>query len=161
MATFFLADAHPFGVIAISAKGRGARCANPLAAALMTFFLFFEAFLQLLHNFFPAAERLNFFLFFFGQIFFGEASQPILWNFGNVAFAERLDALKNMPKNLVKFIEITLIFNQACPRQVVKFLNAAINHVGIECFHKRQIFPQRNRNIGLFKGVEKINKHRF
>ena len=65
MAAIFLANAHALWVIAIGAKRRGAAGANPFIAALMTLFLFFEPLLQLFHNFFPAAERLNLRLFFF------------------------------------------------------------------------------------------------
>src|SRR5207302_11493782 len=55
----FLADAHAFRVVAMGAERRGTGGADPLAAALMPGLLLGEPLAQRLHQFVPAAERLD------------------------------------------------------------------------------------------------------
>src|SRR5215831_14909356 len=63
VAPLLLADAHPFRVVAIGAKRRGADGADPFATALVPCFLLGKTSAQRLHQLFPAAERLDQFFF--------------------------------------------------------------------------------------------------
>src|SRR5690606_14144113 len=63
VAALSLPDAHPFGVVAVSAEGRGAGGADPFGAALMAALLLFQPLLQRLHQLFEAAQRLDQLLF--------------------------------------------------------------------------------------------------
>src|SRR5215467_9164737 len=62
-----LAHTYPFRVVAVGAKRRGAGGADPFAAALVPCSLLGETPAQRLHQLYPAAERLNQLLLFFGQ----------------------------------------------------------------------------------------------
>src|SRR5439155_14946562 len=53
IAVLLLADAHAFGIVAMGTEWRGARGADPLAAALMAALLFLQPLAQGLHQLVP------------------------------------------------------------------------------------------------------------
>ena len=154
-----LADTHAFRIIAVRAKGRRAARANPFIAAFMAFFLLLKPLFQLFHNFFPAAQRLNFGLFFFGEEFFGQGFQPFFRDFGHFAFGQIFQPFEDMAENLVEFVEIALILDQRGARQIIKIFDLRANHIIVQRFQQRQIFAQGNRHIGAFQLMEKIDEH--
>src|SRR5690606_35274509 len=93
MAAFLLADAHPFGVVAIGAEGRTAGGADPFVAALMALLLLLEALLKRFHQLLPAAESLNCGLLLVCEGQLGELAQPLFRNFRGCGIGEKLDAV--------------------------------------------------------------------
>src|SRR6201999_3105817 len=63
-----LPDAHALGIIPIGTERRGAAGADPFAAALVALFLFGQALAQCFQKLVEAAERLDQFLLFFGEM---------------------------------------------------------------------------------------------
>ena len=80
VAAAFLADSDAFGIISISAEGRGAGGADPFVAALVPALLFLEPLLQRLHDLFPRPERLDLLHLLRCEIKLGHLAQPFLGN---------------------------------------------------------------------------------
>ena len=156
---FVLADANAFRVVAVGAKGRGAARADPFIATFVALVLFFEALFQLLHNFFPAAERFDLGLFFFRQEFFRQRFQPVFRNFGNFAFAQAFQPFEHFTEYAVELVEIALVFHQRGAREVVEVFHLMLDNLGVQRLQKRQIFAQRHRHGIAFQFVEKIDEH--
>src|SRR5262245_34816072 len=98
LAVLLLADAHARGVVAVGPIGRRAAGANPLLAALVAFLLLRQALLQLLHDLFPAAQRLDLRLLLLAQIELSQRTQPLLGD-GNVdGFLHELKPLELVPE---------------------------------------------------------------
>ena len=113
MAAFFLADADARRVVAIGAERGGAAGADPLVAALVALFLLLEALLQLLHDLFPAAERLDLGLFLLGQELFVPSCEPFFGNVDTSSRSSGFQALESVAENLVELVQIALVLHQA------------------------------------------------
>ncbi len=90
VAALVLADAHAFGIVAHCSERRGAARADHLVAAFVALLLLFEALLQRLHELFPAAQRLDHFLFVFGEEFLRQRAQPFFGDLRDLGAFERL-----------------------------------------------------------------------
>ncbi len=106
----------------------------------MALFLFFEAFFQRLHQLFPAAERFDFFLFFFGEKFLGQRTQPFFGNFRDLRAIEVFQPFKDMTENLIELVEVAFVLHQGCARQKIELIDLHIDDVFIQRIHQRQIF---------------------
>ena len=159
MAACLLADTDARRVITISAIGRGAAGADPFISALVAPFLFCEPFLQLLHDLVPAAQFLDFCLFLFGEKFLRNKPQPFFRDSDVFCIVHQLQALENMAKDRIKFVEIALVLHQCGAREVVKILHLARCQIAIQRFQQHQVFLQRNRNAGGFQFMEEGGEH--
>src|SRR3546814_3335282 len=77
-----LTDRDALGIVAAGAERRGAVGADPFVAALVALLLLLEALLQLLHDLFPAAHRLDLLHLLLGEKALGLLAQPLLGNLG-------------------------------------------------------------------------------
>ena len=80
----------------------------------MTLVLLFKSLLQSLHELFPTAQRLNLFLFFFGEDLFGQLTQPLFGDFRDF-FSGGLNALEDLAKNLIEFVQVPLVLHHCSP----------------------------------------------
>ncbi len=153
-----LADAHPFRVVAVGAKWRGAAGADPFIAALVPVLLLGEALAQCLHQLFPAAERLDLRFLLVRQVALAELFQPFLGQFG-LRVGRGLDALEAMAEDAVELVEIALVLHQRGTRQVVEILHRLVGEIGIQRFHQRQIFAQGHRDLRIAERREELHEH--
>jgi len=122
--------------------------------------LFGETLLQRLHQFVEPAERLDLFLFFFGEEFVGQLLQPLGRDLGlQPRLAHEFEALEGVAENAVELVEVALVLHQRRAGQVIEILHPARGEVGIHRLHQRQIFAQRHGHAGGFEIVEEIDEH--
>ena len=159
MPALFLADPHAFRIVALRAERRGAGGADPLVAALVALLLLLEALLQRFHELVPA-HRLDLFLLLLAEILLGELLQPFGRDLRLLHRVEQVfQAFEGGPEHPVELVEIALVFHQRGARQVVKILHALIGEVGVERLHQRQIFAERDRNLGVAQRREELQEH--
>ncbi len=162
VAAFVLADAHAFGIVAIGAEGRGAGGADPFRAALVAALLLLEALFQRLHQLVETAERLDQLLFLVGQVLFGELAQPFLRQRHRIDAAlagDRLDALEDMREHLVEPVDMALVLHQRGAGEIVEALDVIGDEIGLQPLEQRQIFAQRDGNLGGFQFEKERNEH--
>ena len=159
VAAFFLADAHAFGIVTIGAEGRGARRADHFISAFVAFFLLFEALLQRLHDFFPAAEFFDLGFFFFGQEFLSERLQPFFGQLGGVVIERQVQSFEDMTENLIEFVEVALVLHQRSAGKEIEILHLVLDDVRIHRFEQHQILAQRDGHIGFLQFMEEMDEH--
>ena len=153
-----LADAHAGGVIAMGPVWRGTSRADPFRAALMAALLLGEALFQLLHDLFPAAQRLDLFLVLFRQMKLRDEAKPLLRHL-RLQLAHQLEALEDVAEHHVELVEVALVLHQRGAGKVVEVFDAPVGEVGIERFQKRQILLQRHRDLGASQLIEELDEH--
>src|SRR5580704_5671698 len=154
-----LADAHAFGIVAVGAKGRRACRADPFLAALVTAFLLGKALAQRLEQFFQAAQRLDLFLFFFGEIFLGQLLEPLDGDFRGQRVFNQVEAFEDMAEHAVELVEIALVLHQSGARQIVERLDPPVGQILLHRLDQREIFAQRHRQAGGFELMEEGREH--
>ena len=143
-------DAHAFRVVAIGSEGRGARRADPLAAALVTAFLFFQTFFQRLHQFVETTEGFDEFFLFVGEDFFRELAQPFLGKFFAEKIVKFFHAFEILGEGAIEAIEVGFIFDQADARQMIEVIDIAIDDVLVEAVEQVQKLADRARHAAFF-----------
>src|SRR6266571_4212264 len=153
-----LADANPLRVVAVGAERGGARGADPLVAALVPAFLLLEAFLERLHEFFPAAQRLDHRLFLRRQIQLGVPEEPFE---RHVEFdsGDRLDSLEIFAESAVELVEILLVLDQSRARQVVELVDRGRDDVFLHRLEQRQPLHDRDRDLVVLELDEEAGEH--
>jgi hypothetical protein len=136
-----------FGIVALCAERRGTGRADPLVAALMALLLLFQPLLQRLHELVPA-HGLDLFLLFVGEIFFRQLAQPLFRDLRLLHGIEKvLEALEGRAEHSVELVEIALVLHQRGAGEIIEILHRLIRQIGVERFHQREIFTQRDRNL--------------
>ncbi len=158
VAALLLPDAHPLWVIAVSAERRGAGGADPFAAALMPALLLGQPLPQGLHQFLPAAERLDLLFLRLGQKPLSEPFQPGLGEFG-LGVRQGLDALEAMPEHPVEAVEMPLVFDQRGAREKIEFLDVEHGDAPFHRLHQGEVLAQRDRHFCLAQFGEKREEH--
>ena len=128
----------------------------------MAFILVLKTFLEGFHDFFKITQRFYLGHLFGGQMLFGHFAQPISRDLVFILaenIGEIIQPAKDMGKDLVKFIEITFVFNERRPCEIIKPVKAVIGDVFLEAFKQGQIFPYCYRKFGRAKLFEKRLKH--
>src|SRR5262249_23581511 len=67
--------------------------------------------------------------------------------------------LEDVAKHLVEGVEVALVLDEGGARQKVKVLNLAVGEIGLERLDQRQVFLERDRDLGGFEFVEKGGEH--
>ena len=119
-----------------------------------------KALAQGFEKLFQAAQRLDLFLFFVGEIFLGEFFQPLDGNFRGERVFDQVEAFKDMAEHAVELIEIALVLHQSGTRQVVERLDPAVGQIHLHRLDQREIFAQRHRQAGGFELMEEGREHR-
>jgi len=156
----FAANADAFGIIAGITVGRGTTGADPLAAAFVPLFLFRETLFQRLHDFVPAAERLDLLHFLFGQIFLRDCLQPVERDVFFLHAVAGLDALEDFRKNLVEAIEQAFVLHEGGAGEIVKFFRIAADNVLFQRLEQDQMFLERGGDAGGPELVHEVEEHR-
>ncbi len=119
-----------------------------------------QALLERLHQLVPTAERFNLGLFFVRQHFFSELAQPFFRDLrGDILIAQRLQPLEDMGEHTVEFVDMLFILHQDSAREIVEFLDIAIDRIFLQCFKKGEIFLQADRHFCVAKCGEKGLEH--
>jgi hypothetical protein len=123
-------------------------------------FLFLKALLQLFHELFPAAERLDLGLFLLGQEFLVELAQPFFRNVGEQFFRRQaFQALEDVAEDAVELVEVALVLHQRGAGEVVEVLDLEAGEVLLHRLHQGQVFLQRGGHAGGFQLVEEGCEH--
>lgn len=72
---------------------------------------------------------------------------------------EIIHAAKDMGEDLVKFIQIALIFDKGGAREIIESVQTIMCHALIHAFNQREIFPYCHRNFGGAKFCKETLKH--
>jgi hypothetical protein len=157
------ADADALRVVAAVAEGRGAAGADPLVAALVAFLLLFETLLERFHELVPA-HLLDLGFFFGGELALQRFLEPVERHFlGEVG--EHLHALEVGGEGAVELVVVLLVLDQRGAREIVEVVEAVRavgvrpHHVGLQRLEQREVFLDRDRQLGRTQRVEEIDQH--
>ena len=162
VAAFVLADAHALGVVAVSAKGRGASGADPFAAALMAALLLGQSLAQAAHQLLKAAGAVDGGALLGRQEFLGQLFQPVA---GNCCLMDqRLDgdlveAGKRLGKGAVETVDMGFVLDQRGAGEVIEALGPPVGQPGLNAGQQVQIFPQAGGHPVPAQTVEKGPEH--
>ncbi len=162
VAGFFLPDAHPFGVVTIGAKGRGAAGADPFVAPLMAAFLFLEPFFQGFHQLVKTAQSLDFGFLFFAQVFFRHGAQPVggdVHGLHHLIHADLVQPFESGGKGAVEFIEVAFIFDHHGAGEVIEPFDIIGGQPGFHPLEKGQVFAQRHGHAFAAQIVKEGEEH--
>ena len=163
MAAFILADAHAFGVVAISTKGRGPGGADPLVAALMAALLLFEAFFECFHQLVEAAQSFDLGFFLFRQMLFGHLLEPVggdVHGLHNLLETDLVEPFKGRGKGAVELVDVALVFDHGGAGEIVERFDVVGRKTGLHAVQKAQILVQADRHAALSKCLEEGQEHR-
>ena len=157
------ADADALRVLAAVTERRGAAGADPLAAAFVAFLLFFEPLFQRLHQLVPVH------LGRVGDLLGREdalhlLAQPVGRD-GLGEVRDQLHALEVGGEGAVELVVVLLVLDQRGAGQEVEVVHGAgvgvgrAHHIRLQCFEQRQVFLDRDRQLGRTQGVEEVDQH--
>ena len=121
--------------------------------------LFLETLHQLLHDLFPAAQGLDFGFFLVRQITLSDRLQPLGGNLGFDRVLHQLQTAKHVAEHLVELVVVPLVLHQGRAGEIVEILNPPLREIGLQGLHQRQVFFQRDRELGGFQLVEEGGEH--
>ena len=156
-ATALLADAYPFGVVAVGAERARARGADPFRSTLVPSALLVKPPAECLHQLIPAAESGDQRLLLVGQIGFDHLAQPRFRNVGvNVEHA--LDALEICTEREIETVVERLVLDQAGARQKIEVIDAGRYDVMLQRVEQRQKLARADRQLRRFEMQEKVDQ---
>ena len=125
----------------------------------MTALLFGETLAQRLEKLFQAAQRLDLFLLFLGEIFLGQLLEPLDGNFRGERVFDQVEAFEDVAEHAIELVEIALVLHQSGARQVVERLDPPVGQILLHRLDERQIFAQRHRQAGGFQLMKEGREH--
>ena len=148
VAVVVLADAHPFGVVAVGAEGRRAGGADPLRSPLVALLLLLQALFQRLHQLVPAAQGLDLRPFLGRQGTFSQFAQPVLGDVLDINLFRLFQPLEHMAEHPVELVQVLFILHQGGAGQIVEMLDAVVGQSGVHAVQQGQVFPQGYGQLG-------------
>ena len=126
----------------------------------MTFFLLFEAFLELLHEFVQATQRLDFLELFLGQVELFHLLQPFLGDGRIEQIAHHIfHPLEVGAEHPIELVELGFVLDQRGASQIVELVNRTECDPCLQGFQQGQIFGHAGLELSLAQGIEKIVQH--
>mmetsp|Transcript_23429 Transcript_23429/g.41124 ORF Transcript_23429/g.41124 Transcript_23429/m.41124 type:complete len:265 (+) Transcript_23429:194-988(+) len=157
-----LPDAHAFGIVAIGAKGRGARSAHPFVATLMPAFLFLKPFLEGFHELIKAAQGFDLGAFFLREVLFRQLFEPVLRDIHRLQHlfdADLLQPFKGCGKGAVELVDVAFVFDHGGAGEIVKRLHVIGGQPRPHAFQKCKEFAQRDRDPVLAQTFKEGQEH--
>ncbi len=128
----------------------------------MAAFLFLKALFEGLHQFVKAPHGFDFGHFFGAQMLFRHLLKPLLGNVHGLQHIVKADILKPLEcggKGLIKFVDVTLVFDHGNPGEIVKRLNVVGRQTGRHAIQKRQKFAHGYRHFVAAQLVKEGQEH--
>ncbi len=121
--------------------------------------LLFEALLQRLHQFIPAAQGLDLRLFGVRQIPFSHFLEPVGRQLARKQREQVFGALEMRRESPVEPVVVALVLDQTSARQIVKALGARLAQTPLERLEQRQKFRDGHRHAGEAQQKKEPNEH--
>ena len=119
----------------------------------MRLVLFGHPFFEGFQKFFQTAQGFDLGHFFGAHHPLGDLAQPVFGNFIQQAFfGAPLQSLEAGAEHAIELVQIALVLDQTGTAQEIEIIDVIIGDALFHALNQGQIFPERYRNIGLFKG---------
>ena len=125
----------------------------------MAAFLLFQALLEFLDQLVQPAQGLDLRALLVAQLALEFLAQPVLRNQRLQMPVEILQALEIGGKGPVELVEMTLVLDQDCPRQIVELVHVGEGDPLLQGIDQVEQFAHRHRHLGRAHFIEQIEQH--